>query len=291
MNSISKDLLMKIKMDKPVGLSMHSIYRDVINTVDVDGNLIVLLNHKKHLSPMSIVIDDLVEFENLRQQGTFTLAFAGESLVDLSDIAMIDLYLYARPAFCPQLISAGSILLRFLEQSAPPDSFYAILSQLITGEAVPCESSWDNRAREIMIPKLSQYLQALYQHRPIDENLNILGFGRGLTPASDDFILGLSALLQYAGDPRAQAIKSHGTQYIGTTTFVSAQMLKNSWNGHYNLHLHRFFQAIEQGALTGQILREVSAYGHTSGFDTLCGVLMGIEFLKRNSLFFCIFKA
>lgn len=282
MHSISKDLFTKIKTDKPLRLSVHSTYRDVINTVDAAGNLVSFLNHKKWLSPMSIAIGDLAEFEKLRQEQAFTLAFAEESRINLSGITVVDLSLSARPAFRQQLISAGPILLRFLEQCAPPDSFYAVLRQCITGDAPACDSDWDNRARQIMVPKLNRYLQALYQHRPIDESLNVLGFGRGLTPASDDFILGLHALLQYAGDSRAQELKNHDRQYLGKTTLISAQMLKNAWNGHYNQHLHRLFQAIEQSELSAQTLREVASYGHTSGMDTLCGVWTGIDMLKRS---------
>ncbi len=281
--NISKDLFTQLKKDKQLVLSILSVYDDVINTVDSNKTLISFLNQGKRLVPMGILIKDKVKFQRLKKYITLTIGFTDQSVIRLNaGVDVSDLYLYSRPQNINKVISANAVLLEFLQRNAPVDSFYPIIHSLITDDAMNCTNSWDNNAKEIMIPKLKKYLQALSQDGCIDNNLNVLGYGKGLTPSSDDFVLGISAVFQYVGDLRLNAVKNHGEKLLDTTTFISSQMLKNAWHGQYNLFLHQLFQAIEEDNLCEEILLDVISYGHTSGVDTLCGIVMGIEIIKKD---------
>lgn len=268
-------------------LSIQSVYDEVINTVDSKKTLISFLNHRKRLVPMGILIKDEAEFQSLKQHATLTIGFSDQCVIHLNaGVEITDLYLYPRPHNISKVILANAVLLEFLQRNASADSFYTIIRPLVTDNAVNCANSWDNKSKEIIIPKLSKYLQALSQNDCIDTKLNVFGFGRGLTPSSDDFILGMSAVFQYAGDVRLNAIKSHGEKFLDKTTFVSSQMLKNAWRGQYNTFLHQLFQAIEEDKLSEEILLDIVSYGHTSGIDTLCGITIAIEMIKNDQITF-----
>ncbi len=286
-SSISRDLFEKIKMDRQLILSIHSVYCDVINTVDPNKTLISFLNHGKRLVPMGMIIEDELEFQNLKKYTKLTIDFTDKSTIRLNaGVEVTDLYIYSHTQNIKKVISVQSILKEFLKRNAPIDSFYTIIHQFINEDAINCNYLWDSNSRAIIIPKLKIYLQALSQNSCIDNKLNVFGFGRGLTPSSDDFILGISAVFQYIGDLRLNAIKNHGEKFLETTTYISSQMLKNAWNGQYNMYLHKLFQAIEEDEVSEEILLDIISYGHTSGIDTLCGIIMGIEILKNDEITF-----
>lgn len=270
-------------MDRQLILSIHSVYCDVINTIDSNKTLISFLNRGKRLAPMSIIVEDELKFQSLKKYDKLTIDFTPQSALQLTaGVEVSDLLLYSRPHNIDKVISVQKKIKEFLARNAQEDSFYPIIHPLIVEDEIVCNNLWVNNSREIIIPKLKFYLQALYQKSCIDNKLNIYGFGRGLTPSSDDFILGISAVFQYTGELRLNAIKCHGKKFLDTTTFVSSQMLKNAWNGQYNMYLHKLFQAIGEGTLSEELLLDIISYGHTSGVDTLCGVIMGIEILKSD---------
>ncbi|EGO65189.1 DUF2877 domain-containing protein [Acetonema longum] len=273
------DRVKQMKMDRQVILSIHSVYDTVINTVDAGYKLITILSPGKPLVPLSIRIPDPAGFESFKHHKTLTLGFTPESSIRLSDPEVVDLYLYPHIQEIPKLVSAAEKLLDFLARKASPDSFYGMVQPLLSSARLDGSDGWNHSAQEIMLPRIAKYLRTLSLSETIDSNLNVYGFGRGLTPSSDDFVLGLGAVFQYAGDSRLNLVKQHGERFLPSTTFISGQMLQNAWNGQYGISVHQLFSAMASERLSEGVLAEFTAYGHTSGMDALCGIVTGIQIL------------
>jgi hypothetical protein len=116
--------------------------------------------------------------------------------------------------------------------------------------------------------------------------LKLVGWGEGLTPAGDDFLVGLLAGLEAmaSGDaPRSQlrgAIAASVRAAVGRTTRIAAHYLSLAADGHYNERLVRLRNALLAGhdwCPVEAALSRMLAVGATSGADTASGLLTGLS--------------
>ena len=113
----------------------------------------------------------------------------------------------------------------------------------------------------------------------------LIGWGEGLTPAGDDFLIGLVAGLAALvhGDERrwrfhdglaaALACRTQGT------TPIAAHFLRLAAAGHYTEPLIRLRHALiceDESAVVDAALQSALAVGATSGADTVSGLLAGL---------------
>jgi hypothetical protein len=112
----------------------------------------------------------------------------------------------------------------------------------------------------------------------------LIGWGEGLTPAGDDFLVGLLAGLDalVGGDPlhrfRAAAAASV-VAGLARTTAVSAHYLRLAAAGHYGeplVNLRDTLLAEPRDTAVDAALRAALAVGATSGADTVGGLLAGL---------------
>ncbi len=113
----------------------------------------------------------------------------------------------------------------------------------------------------------------------------LIGWGEGLTPSGDDFLVGmlagLDALVQV--DPRRgpfrDALAATIIGCVGRTTAISAHCLRLAAGGHLGEPLVRLREALiaePQGDGVDDALRTALAVGATSGADTVSGLLAGL---------------
>jgi len=108
----------------------------------------------------------------------------------------------------------------------------------------------------------------------------LVGWGEGLTPAGDDFLVGLCAGLDASIDDDAaraacrDAIAAALIASLPRTTRISAHYLRLAAAGHYNERVLAARDALlgDAGGLDGA-LHAVCAVGATSGADMLAGLL------------------
>lgn len=105
----------------------------------------------------------------------------------------------------------------------------------------------------------------------------LAGLGGGLTPAGDDFIVGV-LLAVWAGRfaPVAEALcKSIAEAAAPLTTLLSAAYLRAAARGECMLHWHAVFNALCSPSTTHLPLAvgNLLAIGHTSGADAVAGFL------------------
>jgi hypothetical protein len=113
----------------------------------------------------------------------------------------------------------------------------------------------------------------------------LIGWGEGLTPAGDDFLVGLIAGLDASAsaDERRCAFRRvlaaaliGGTQ---RTTPIAAHYLGLAAGGHYAEPLIRLRHALlceDDDRAVDAALRSALAVGATSGADTVSGLLAGL---------------
>ncbi|MEU6843414.1 DUF2877 domain-containing protein [Streptomyces sp. NPDC046716] len=114
--------------------------------------------------------------------------------------------------------------------------------------------------------------------------LALLGLGPGLTPAGDDFLTGLTFVAALPGavpTGLVPAVRSVLAEHRGRTTDVSHATLTEAADGRVRAEL---IDVLRQSADDGprpraphDPVRRLLAIGHTSGSDTLSGLVAGLH--------------
>ena len=110
-----------------------------------------------------------------------------------------------------------------------------------------------------------------------------IGRGLGLTPSGDDLLTGICAslsVLQGTSNRFHLQLRGYVTQYgLQRTTQVGYEYLYYAAQHKYHSHLIQFCSALltEQESSLSAVLEEMRAIGHTSGTDTIIGVLLGMK--------------
>jgi hypothetical protein len=107
----------------------------------------------------------------------------------------------------------------------------------------------------------------------------LVGLGPGLTPAGDDALCGVLLALRAIGSPALGPVRVQVASNVGRTTSLSASLLRAASEGYAVPCVARLASALAAGDLCAarEALPEVLAIGHTSGVDTLAGVLGAID--------------
>ena len=113
----------------------------------------------------------------------------------------------------------------------------------------------------------------------------LLGLGPGLTPSGDDLLVGLLLALHaarsYMAPPLSEVVVAHARVMTG---IISESMLKQASLGFGNGASHQLINALFEGQPDHEVLRKVdtlTSVGHTSGWDTLVGILLGLHLVGR----------
>ena len=109
----------------------------------------------------------------------------------------------------------------------------------------------------------------------------LLGLGPGLTPSGDDLLVGLLLAL-HAGRPStagtlARIVAQHGPSMTG---MISVAILKQAPLGYGSEAIHQVIEALVSGVPEDEMLHKAGVLrgaGHTSGWDTLVGILLGMH--------------
>lgn len=101
--------------------------------------------------------------------------------------------------------------------------------------------------------------------------IRFIGRGEGLTPAGDDFLLGVSLVLNHWRFAHAAALNAALPPLLDRTTDISRAMLEQGCDSRYSALL----LALVTGASETwpQAIVRVATYGHSSGHDMLAGIL------------------
>lgn len=111
----------------------------------------------------------------------------------------------------------------------------------------------------------------------------LLGRGKGLTPSGDDILMGFGAGLLAWSDPEPLRLALRRTLRQQTTD-ISVAYLRAMLDGYVNEDYMTLFNAVRVGQKENyeKLVEQISCHGHTSGCDSLLGLMTAIETLPAS---------
>ncbi|GAH96065.1 unnamed protein product, partial [marine sediment metagenome] len=110
----------------------------------------------------------------------------------------------------------------------------------------------------------------------------LIGLGPGLTPAADDFLLGILASLYYIGyyfGNHLESLKKIASFIIydlpGRTTFISEIMLRNGMKARFSEPIRDLMLAVTNSNSINDECINLLNIGGTSGSDCAAGIVFG----------------
>ena len=142
-----------------------------------------------------------------------------------------------------------------------------------------------NRYVNFIIDSLKELFIGIrcYNYNMISETTNhLIGFGPGLTPAADDFLIGLMASIYYIGHyfgNQFESLKKITDAIIsdltGKTTLISEIMLKNGVWARFCEPLRELMISLINGTFVNEKCLALLNIGGTSGSDCAAGIVWG----------------
>ena len=139
-------------------------------------------------------------------------------------------------------------------------------------------------ARELILTAQAEGLNGVF-----DPALELIGLGPGLTPAGDDFVGGLLFAVQQLGRAYPERVRRNLVRRNaflerarGATSQISFAILCDLAHGHGPEPMHALLLALLHGEEPVRALSAAEAItriGHTSGWDMLAGMLIGLSLL------------
>lgn len=109
----------------------------------------------------------------------------------------------------------------------------------------------------------------------------LVGLGQGLTPSGDDFLCGVLAgltLTARASSPFAKQLRQTLQSRLADTNDISRAFLQCAIDNQYSQPV---FELAEYQSHR-EILDSFKRIGHSSGIDTLCGILYALELYRAE---------
>jgi hypothetical protein len=289
-----------LKDKKEVHGTVHSVFNRVCNIIFEDWPIVSLISESIPMKPMSISLKSLenISMHELGLETDQRILYRQHRL-EIPE-ACFTLYLSnsrgfdCRPVFDFNMGSINQIKLnidelRVVLEHGNIRGLLPMISNFEESSGEKYNTFTPNRYSEFAWPRVDKLIRAISQGdltKISDKSRGIAGFGPGLTPSSDDMLIGLMISLIYAsryynwGRQRAEAINSailRGAE--GRTTQLSYEMMSYAAKGEVTKSIHQLMGCIYSNS-TQLIYRsalDVMDYGETSGSDMLCGIYMGCK--------------
>jgi hypothetical protein len=192
-----------------------------------------------------------------------------------------------------EILRRINALVNLVRPLIPSDGLGAIIPHiagLADGESPNIDSM--NAAAQSAVPCVSKLCDGLIRldHESVDQAVSgLVGLGPGLTPSGDDLLGGMLVALrampdnasQPSVDLLARCVTRHATE---KTTRISSTMLEQSAKGNGSAAQHCLLRCLLGVDTQPDIFRatlELIQVGHTSGWDTLAGILLRIHLSLR----------
>lgn len=248
----------------PFTLSVLSTHQHACNLCTADGAIIALVTPFYHNGPFHIVV-------SAPQFPLFPQTTQAQHGVGILALGRIKLALVAAEAWNPQLP---------LLQVSPATAYSSLHEEkLFTKSAFHTGPLAQILRAQLGIIELEQGIKA-GDIEGIDKGVVALaGLGPGLTPAGDDFLVGVLAALHATAHYHErtvqwqQLIHRIADTAAPRTTRLSAAWLHHAGQGHFGQHWHDLIAALnsaERPAIEQAVAR-IIAIGATSGADALFG--------------------
>ena len=268
-------------LSKPTAVSLLHIFDRAINLMDADAEIISVVQPGIGAGPFAIVIDTERPFPDVIASNASVRKMAaslqlGSLLIDIKDAALW----HPRPNWDALRRQTA------VWQTQLPALQAAIAQQqqrLTAGSPAHFAAAF-NEATAAVLQALAQQDKA-YLALAV---ANCAGLGPGLTPAGDDFLLGLLLGL-WATRPEAEVVawaRLVGETAVPRTTQLSAAWLKTAALGEAALPWHHLANALLESTEWETAVNTILNTGATSGIAALLGFIAAATTKVKTGKFF-----
>lgn len=273
---------------------VHSVFRHAVNFLMEDDCFVTLMLSGKPLCPEGIVVSP----DAFLRQTAGMLQLSADGLLPFKQgeaVCLKENWLLSK-AFAIDLNGAESVELS-LSGCAVAEDVQQRLTQwlpeqlgkrgLLTGlrRDACCDHENISAFREGLLETMSQPdLDRAVRFEIFSRQLNqFIGLGEGLTPSGDDFLVGLLWALWVGEADRLPGFETFLYAVRSTlhkTNDISVQMQRFAIRKRFTEPLISLAR-VSDPTDCAEAFKRIAAFGHTSGFDTLCGLLVGLKTTER----------
>lgn len=260
--------------------AVHSVYRRTINLTD-GKHILALQADGSPLSPISLICSLLPEdMEMLAVKAQDSVIFGENDVTIFGE---------NNRSFCFTYADADRYDLKL--SKAPKAPLLPVLSSNIRKAFILADTDGfptlflekDDNNLSFVLLAAKKYMQRSsrlcleknYAHAA-HELSRLLGLGIGLTPSGDDFLCGVLAGLFLSGKnthPLTGFLKTEIREHLTDTIDISAAFLACALEKQFSLPVNRLCTLPSPE----EIRTQFQAIGHSSGMDTLCGILFSLS--------------
>lgn len=261
-------------------LTVHSVYRQVVNLWDGE-RMFSLHGASMGRTPLSLTLDEETdEWWEMGLKAGMNVVFQKDSII--LDGMCIDCggRTHWNPVLDIRLSkSACCRMVREIERELPKFRDRGGFS-----DAAVCRLRKED---DLVTRILRERLWALrdFPGNPSDCLVSLIGMGSGLTPSGDDFLTGVLLMLRVSNFEKTawtEYVANEIRRNVDRTNDLSGQFLLRACMGEFGEKLHRLVCAVRQGKSCVREIDETAKTGHSSGIDTLTGIVAGWCLIGRG---------
>jgi len=284
--SIASDLIDTLT-SKTVDGIVHSVFDHACNIQLEENNLVTLISPKLPNYPAAIKLD-IAENRMIRSIGFKT---GMKSVINKDEIKMPEICISiklsgAKVWDSSPLFLRSNISEEMLNKNIEKICNLTLKCGEIEGVASILDGNKvDNNYKNFIINPVKRLAKGIsnFDYKEITKaSKRLIGLGPGLTPAADDFLLGILASLYYMGyyfGNHLENLKKIAGFIIydlpGRTTFISEIMLRNGMKARFSEPIRDLMLAVIHNTAVQDKCLNLLNIGGTSGSDCAAGIVFG----------------
>ncbi len=285
--------IIKQQPDKEIYAKIHSVFDNAIN-ICIDNTILTLISEKKFIQPYCVKVN-CFNFKELNIKAGQNVILANESIrvrdanlqIELQTAKQIKLNINQLVLPCSE---GTEKKLTLIARAACED--LSGISPLIFGEAFILLEKKSNIYTDFLQARIQEFNEAVNENnieKAVQLSEKIAGCGPGLTPSSDDFLLGY-IIAHYSFSSieiyhvNKTLLKSVASAAAKKTNTISGNFLRQAGSGLCPLTLLKLLRAYhtnDDDSYFKNLLNDVANTGATSGNDILTGVFYALKY-RRN---------
>lgn len=257
--------------------TIHSVYGRTINLA-VGGRLLSLQSAGSVLSPISLITDlSSDDMSRLWVQKGAAVRL-GRACIELQNVKLSLADAQRRDLSCLGPLSNLDIELLH----------YNIKLSISHADTIGFDNIFIGNIQSAVLEYAHNYIQkckieflAKNYSTAATALCRLVGLGQGLTPSGDDFLCGVLAgltLTARASSPFAKQLRQTLQSRLADTNDISRAFLQCAIDNQYSQPV---FELAEYQSHR-EILDSFKRIGHSSGIDTLCGILYALELYRAE---------
>ena len=284
---ISKDLHSYLKKNQNKTLMVHSVFSESVNLISDKGELVTLLSKNKDIAPMSALVNwDRSFIENVSRGDNVvikpeSLRFSGRKVsLHFISAEIWDKRLLAAANYEYRTGKAAVDMLRHaLVVDGAKEGILPLINVLEFDGHVSLSED-DGSLNEyccFIKDRIYSFLCTVARKdmiHAVEILPDFIGFGPGLTPSTDDFLVGVITSLCSVSDEYNDFTNKIYEASLGKTTIISESMLRHAKNCIVADSYFELIEALNKNDVNNleSKIKRVLDTGSTSGSDFLLGV-------------------